>query len=494
MTDSASESITKATSERKLSVKNMSAFGIGDTAGAFLSMAWGVTLLFYYQQVVGVDAALVGTAIFIATLVDAISDPLVGAWSDRINTKWGRRHPMLLISTIPLGISFALLFMPPEGMSDTQGFIWLTVFAVLVRFSWTFYQIPHLSLGAELIQTFEDRTKIFAYSAFIQAMSVAVAYGLITAYFFRTTEDYDPGFLNPAGYPQMAISFACVMILAILTCAFGTRDQIPHLRQSEPVSRFSLSTVFTEMWSVLRNSSFRAVFLGTLFASVIAGIESAFTPFLGIHFWGFQTEDLAYLVYVGLFGFPITFYLTPRIVRYLGRRMAVVAPLALWTLAINIPISMRLLDAPWFPSNDSIWVLVIFIAYSYVGALCAPLIGSSVNSMLADIADENELETGVRREGVIYAFRAFTNKVTSSIGILIGGFLLKYIEFPEAATRGSLSEDMIWKVGFIAGPATSIFTLGALGFYFFYRIDRKRHEEILAELAKRKSQEPLEGQ
>ena len=97
MTDSASESATKVVPERKLSVKNMSAFGIGDTAGAFLSMAWGVTLLFYYQQVVGVDAALVGTAIFIATLVDAISDPLVGAWSDRINSKWGRRHPMLLI-------------------------------------------------------------------------------------------------------------------------------------------------------------------------------------------------------------------------------------------------------------------------------------------------------------------------------------------------------------------------------------------------------------
>ena len=131
------------------------------------------------------------------------------------------------------------------------------------------------------------------------------------------------------------------------------------------------------MWSVLKNSSFRAVFLGTLFASVIAGVESAFTPFLGIHFWGFQTEDLAYLVYVGLFGFPITFYLTPRIVRYLGRRMAVVVPLALWTLAINIPISMRLLDAPWFPSNDSIWVLVIFIAYSYVGALCACLLYTS---------------------------------------------------------------------------------------------------------------------
>ena len=255
----------------------------------------------------------------------------------------------------------------------------------------------------------------------------------------------------------------------------------------ETLSRLSLTTVFTEMWSVLRNSSFRAVFFGTLFASVIAGIESAFTPFLGIHFWGFQTEDLAYLVYVGLFGFPITFYLTPRIVKFLGRRMAVVVPLALWILAVNIPISLRLLDVSWYPANGSVWVLVIFIGYSYVGALCAPLIGSSTNSMLADIADENELESGIRREGVIYAFRTFTNKVTSSIGILIGGFLLKYIEFPESADRGSLSPDMIWNVGFIAGPGTSIFALAALGFYYFYRIDRTRHEEILTELARRKS-------
>ena len=253
---------------------------------------------------------------------------------------------MLLISTIPLGISFALLFMPPEGMSDTQVYM-ANGFRGTRSVQLDFLPNTNLSLGAELIQTFEDRTKIFAYSAFIQAMSVAVAYGLITAYFFRTTEDYDPGFLNPAGYPQMAISFACVMILAILTCAFGTRDQIPHLRQSEPVSRFSLSTVFTEMWSVLKNSSFRAVFLGTLFASVIAGIESAFTPswvyILGLSNRGPGLSRLRWVVW-----FSHNLLPDPKIVRYLGRRMAVVVPLTLWTLAINIPISMRLLDAPWF--------------------------------------------------------------------------------------------------------------------------------------------------
>lgn len=272
--------------ERKLSAKTMSAFGAGDTAGAFLRMAEGVTLLFYYQQVIGVEAGLVGLAIAIATMVDAVTDPLVGTWSDRIKTRWGRRHPMLLLSTIPLAITFTLLFMPPTGMTDFQGFLWLTTFAVLMRISWTFYQIPHLSLGAEMIQTFEDRTKIFAYSAFIQSMSVAVAYGLITAFFFRTTDEYDPGFLNPAGYPQMAFSFACVMVLAIVTCVLGTRDQIPYLRQSAIIPRFSMTTVFTEMYAVLKNSSFRAVFLGTLFCVGDRRYRSGFHTFPGFPLLG----------------------------------------------------------------------------------------------------------------------------------------------------------------------------------------------------------------
>lgn len=107
-------------SNRKLSVKTMTAFGIGDTAGAFLSMAERVTLLFCYQQVVRVDAALVGLAIAIATMVDAVSDPIVGTWSDRVVSRWGRRHPMLLLSTIPLGLNDISTAIPSQSRTRTQ--------------------------------------------------------------------------------------------------------------------------------------------------------------------------------------------------------------------------------------------------------------------------------------------------------------------------------------------------------------------------------------
>ena len=475
---------------RQLSVLTMMSFGIGECAGAFKNMAWGVLLLFYYQQVVGVEAALVGLAIAISVIMDAITDPLIGAWSDRIQTRWGRRHPMLLASALPLAVSFIFLFAPPEGMSDWQGFLWLTIFGVAVRASYTFYNIPHLALGAEMAHDYYQRSTVFAYSAFMGTMSVACAYGLITGYYFPTVPGvYDPGFLNPHAYPVMSRTFAVVMVVAILTCLVGTRKEIPYLRATQQRDKMKFGTLFLEIWEVLKNASFRAVFFGLLLGSLVGGVESAFTPFMGIHFWGFRTEQLFYLMYVGLFAFPVAFLLIPRITRLLDKRFSVMIPLGCWITAINVPICLRLLDVSWFPGNESPWVLVIFLAASTVGALASPIISASANSMLADIADEHELDTGIRREGVLYSVRAFTSKATAAFGTLFGGILLSLIDFPEKATRGTIPEETIWNLGLIAGPATSIFSLLALGFYLKYKINFRRHQQIMIDLEKRRQRE-----
>lgn len=465
----------------------MVAFGIGEASGAFKNMAWGVLLLFYYQQVVGVEAALVGLAIAIAVMVDAVTDPLIGTWSDRIRTRWGRRHPMLLLASVPLAATFIALFNPPEGLTDLGNFLWLMVFGVLVRASYTFYNIPHLALGAEMAHDYDQRSTLFAYSAFIGAMSVAVSYGLIMRYYFPTTDEFDPGLLNAGRYPLLSMHFAAVMTLAIVLCVLGTAREIPNLRETQARERFGLLTVFKEMGAVLTNRSFRALFAAIVLGSIVGGVESAFTPFLGVHFWGFTTEDLSYLAIVGFVSFPIAFVLTPALTRLLDKRMAVMVPLACWITAVNVPIVLRLLDVPWYPSNESIWVLWIFLAASTVGALSAPIIGASQNSMLADVADEHELDTGIRREGVLYAVRAFSNKATAAFGTLFGGILLSAIDFPENATRGSVPPETVWNLGLIAGPATSVFSLLALLFYLRYSIDRQRHREIVEQLQDRRA-------
>lgn len=463
----------------------MIAFGSGEIAGAFKNVAWSVLLLFYYQQIVGVEAALVGLAIGIAILVDGITDPLIGALSDRVESRWGRRHPMLLFSTIPLFISFVLLFHPPNGISDLGGFIWLTFFGVLVRVSFTFYNIPHLSLGAEMANGYHQRSTLFGYSSFFSAMSVAIAYGLITGYYFPTTEKFDPGFLDAAGYTRMSLVFALVMFSAILLCVVGTWNQIPHLRDSSPREPLSLFGLLKEMKDVLSSKSFRALFFGALLSAVITGIESSFIPFMGIHFWGFRTEQLVYLAFLGLFLYPISFALIPLLTKWLEKKYVVIVALGSWVIAANVPICLRLLEVSWFPGNDSSWILWIFLGSAAAGGLASPIIAATVNSMLADLTDEHELATGVRREGVIYAFRAFSIKASGAIGVVLGGFMLSLIDFPTGAVRGGVLPETVWNLGFVAGPATSVFSLLALVFYDRYNVNFQRHQEITTALARR---------
>ena len=133
-------------------------------------------------------------------------------------------------------------------------------------------------------------------------------------------------------------------------------------------------------------------------------------------------------------------------------------------------------------------LLLVLILSGSITTLLAPIVFATLNSMFADIADEHDLEVGERREGVIFAARSFANKASASIGLVAGGILLDWIAFPRGAVMGSVPAEIVWQLGFIAGPATSVFTLGGLALYVRYRIDRKRHAEIMQSLRARSAE------
>jgi GPH family glycoside/pentoside/hexuronide:cation symporter len=133
------------------------AFGIGQLPEGIKSAAFGFFLLFYYNQVLGLSGTLSGIAIFLALIVDAISDPMVGALSDSTRSRWGRRHPYMYAAAIPFAASFYFLFAPPAGLTEMGLFWWLTIFSIATRTFMTFYSVPHMSLGAELTSDYDER-------------------------------------------------------------------------------------------------------------------------------------------------------------------------------------------------------------------------------------------------------------------------------------------------------------------------------------------------
>lgn len=460
----------------------MGAFGIGQAAEGIKGTAFSTFLLFYYQQILGVSGTFTGLALAIALSFDAVTDPVAGSLSDKVRTRWGRRHPFLLISALPLGLAFFALFNPPADLGELGLFAWLACFATLIRTCLTFYHVPHLALGAEMAHDYNQRSTLFAFSTLFSALGGSVLAFASYRLFFPTTEVFDPGLLNPAGYSGFSLLAGSAAVLSILVCVAGTWGEIPHLRTPPPAPRFSLGKVVRELGDLFANASFRALFVGMLLATTSLAVEGVFGPYMGVHFWGLTTEQLSLLPLVLIVGLVASVPLTPLATRYLDKKRAVVFLAVLTVLNMNAMTVLRLADVSWFPDNESPWILRLMMLRYLIAASIGPIIFSTIHSMFADIADEHELETGERREGIIYSARSFTQKATGAVGVIIGGAIIDLIAFPAGAKMGSVSPDTIWWLGFAEGPGTSVFTIIGVLFYMRYRIDRQRHRQIMTEL------------
>ena len=476
------------TGERKLGLFTMMAYGFGQVGEAVKSAGFNVFLLFYYNQVLQVSATGTSIALAVALIFDAITDPLAGGLSDKVRTRWGRRHPFILFSAVPLAIMFYLLFNPPAGMTELGNLLWLGFFAVMVRASMTFYHIPHLALGAEMAPDYNQRSSMYAFNTFFGYTGAAIFIPVSYRLFFPTTEEFNPALLNQAAYGPWSLFAGGVMIFAIVVCFLGTASEIPRLRELavEAREKFGFRQLVTELWEAFGNASFRAIFFGMMLGTFILAIEGVFNPFMGFHFWGMTTEQLSYIPIGQLIGLVTSVLIIPFLTKRFDKKPTLIGSALLTIININVPIILALSGVSWFPEQGSTSLLILLIINTGITSILGPVIFATLNSMFADITDEHELEIGERREGVIFAARAFALKATSSLGLIAGGILLDFITFPRGAALGEVPVDTVWNLGFIAGPATSVFTFFGMVLYMGYRIDRRRHEEIKLRLAERR--------
>ncbi len=465
------------------------AFGIGQVAEGIKTCVFGTFLLFYYNQVLGVSATGTSIALAIALVFDAVTDPLAGSLSDKFRSRWGRRHPFIVVAALPLAVTFFFLFHPPAGMSELGNILWLLCFAVLVRASMTFYHVPHLALGAEMCDDYSQRSQLYSFNTFFGAVGTYAFVPLSYLVFFPTTEEFNPALLNQEAYTPWALFAGFMMIFAIAVCFVGTYREIPRIRDKVPSERqkFGVGKLVRELMDAFRNKSFRAIFFGMILSTFILAVEGIFNPFMGFHFWGMTTEQLSNLAIGAFVGLTASLLIIGPLTRRYEKKHILIVSAILTIININTPIVLMLADVSWFPEKGSTALLIVYMFNIAMTSFLGPIVFASINSMFADITDEHELEVGERREGVIFAARAFALKATSSLGLIFGGILLDYIQFPRGATTGSVDPDVVWQLGFIAGPATSVFTFSGLLLYMGYKISRARHAEIQAELDRRRS-------
>jgi Na+/melibiose symporter-like transporter len=466
----------------------MAAYGFGQLGEAMVTVGFNTFLLYFYNQVLHVSGTITGLALAISLVVDAVVDPMAGALSDRLKSKWGRRHPYIVLSALPLGGCFFLIFNPPAGLGEIELGAWLVVWTLLTRIALTFYHVPHLALGAEMAHDYNQRSTLYSFNTFFSIFGAAGGTAIAYALFFPTTPEYNPGLLNPHGYVLFSICFGIAVAAAVFVCAAGTWREIPHLASSgRNTSSFTLKRVFTETREAFRNRSFRAIFFGMSLSTLMLAMEGVLTPYMGVHFWGLTTEQISTIPLISFVGLIVGTALVPAVTRWLDKKRTLIYCSLISLIMPNLFIGMRLLDVPGFPENGSPWVLVIVISINVVLYTMVPLVFASLNAMFADIVDEHELDTGYRREGIVFAARSFLIKAISSVCIMIGGWVIDFIEFPRGARAGTVPEDVLWSLGLYQTPLPSILVLVGILLYSGYRLDRHRHAEIVRQLAERRA-------
>jgi Na+/melibiose symporter-like transporter len=474
-----------------VSLYTKTAYGFGQIAEGVKNSAFNYFLFFYYQQVLGLSGTLTGLALFIATGFDALTDPIAGSFSDRFRHRWGRRHPFMYASALPLGISFALLFRPPEALSGSGVFAWLVAFTVLVRASMTLYHVPHMALGAELSRDYGERTTIVAFRivfGLLGAVGMVVFSWLV---FFGETPEFGRGQLNRASYPPFGLVFGAVMIGTILLSAWGTHDRIPSLPQPSPsAGRISLAAIRRDYAAALDNAHFRPFFLGIVLFFVMRGIQEVLTVHMATYFWVLDADQIAAVSFAGLPGFLLGVPFWTLAGRRLDKRPAFLLGTAGFSLCVMGPPMAKLLGA--FPSPESGLYLGLLIAFGLLAAFCASAGLVMAGSMMADIADDHELASGARQEGIFFGALAFAAKSTSGLGSFIAGIGLDLIAFPTQAAPADVPTAKVTALGVFYGPGIAVLAIAALVLLSRYGIDRRRHAEIRRALdAREAADEPL---
>ncbi|MEI9926809.1 MAG: MFS transporter [Sphingomonas sp.] len=468
---------------RRIGLPTMLAYGFGATAYGVKDFGFSTFLLLFYNQVLGLPSAQVGLAIMCALLLDAVIDPAIGFLSDRTRGRWGRRHPWMYASAAPIAIGWLLLWNPP-ALSQGALLVWVFAMSVVVRSAVSAYEVPSQALSPELSADYDERTRIMAYRylfGWAGGMAMLVAsYG----YFLAPHAGQASGLLNRAGYVGFAIGGAAAMFVAILVSALGTHHEIATLPR-QAIARQPIGASFRELGETVRNRAFAILMGAGLCYYSAQGISFALSNYLYVHVWRFEGPAFLWLALALFLGVLVAFALAPRVARRTGKPAAAAGFMAGAALLLTAPYLLRL--AGLFPAPGDPRMLPLLL--TIFGANCVCSVSSTIlgASMMADVVEHSEADTGRRSEGVFFAGAFFVQKCTSGLGIFAAGLILSVAGFPAAAAPGTVPAGTIDRLTLLFAALYLALGFAAAGLYRRFPFGKAEH---LARIAALKGEMP----
>lgn len=459
----------------KLDLKTKLAYGAGDLGPAITANISVFFLLVFFTNVAGIPAGLAGSILMVGKIWDAINDPFVGVLTDKTKSRrWGRRLPWLLYGAIPFGIFFFLQWIVPT--TNVWGlFSYYVIIGVISQVFYTVVNLPYTAMTPELTQDYDERTSLnsirFAFSIGGSILSLLLAQLIFSLFDSRQQQ-----------YLVLAAVCAVISVLGLFWCVWGTRDRILAFEAKRTQTQESESIPISEQIKIVFNNKPFLFVIGIyLFSWLGLQITASVIPYFVIYCMKLKESDVP-TVMIGVQGTALLMlFVWGALSKRVGKKAVYFMGMFLWIIA-----AMGL----FFLQPGQIALMYVLAVIAGFGVSVAYLIPWS---MMPDVIELDELQTGQRREGVFYGFMVLLQKFGLAFGLFLVGIALQAFGFQEkisGQTELPIQPDSALSAIRIAiGPVPIICLICGLFLTYFYPITREMHAEILLKLEERRKEQ-----
>lgn len=434
--------------------------------------------LLFYTQVMGMSPELAGLALFLATFWDAITDPVMGTVTDHAKTRFGRRHPFMLVGGVVFSLAFVALWLIPEAFRGEKAlFAYLLFVNLVVKTAFTVFIVPYVALGFEMCKRYDDRARLqgvrYGFYMFVNILFGGFGWVL----FFPDGKNADGSLVDgtriEANYHTMGVVLGVTTLVLVLYCVYATykhadRQSIRTKAPSGDGIGVFLKTFFHDLRDVYSDKLVWYVFGFFGLAKFSMMVVSQVQMFTYVEYMTFTAAQKTFVHTGGMVAFAFGSLVLGGMVKHLDKKktgMVAMVISSLGGLGLYAVFIGGLLEPQATINGFPVSVLVFGVLQMMWWGGCGVLVPLAI-AMIADISEIKKWKTGEVTEGRYAAGVSFFLKLANALGLFVTGYMLKYVGYVSGApAQAPETIHNIAVTTFVAGPILMAMSFLMIRFY-----------------------------
>lgn len=418
----------------RISAREKFYYGVGDLGYSTITSTLSNFIMFFGTSVLGISGALMGLAVSLGAFWDAISDPIIGYYSDNLSSPLGKRHPFMIIGVLGLcAINLAIWLVPNEAPTWVK-FIWILFSLLALQTFSTFFGTPYMALGLEMTNSPNEQTSIQCYRTVFSLIGMMLP--TVFMFIFMPSSASSQGQLETQGYVNIAYASSILCLVFGLITIFGTlKRQVCCPKEKTKKQKGLFKSLFTDIFGILKKKQYRILILGYAISLLASSILTAAGMHMFTYCFHFNSQQISVLLAVFIVAAAVSQFIWSKISKRIGKKKTLIRGLSLGIIAIFVVWAIFILR-DFFSTTVLFWIVspLIFSVGFGTGVLFSFPI-----SLFGDVLAKDLEVQELNKVGVYSGIMTLASKVSNAFALAIIGVVLDLIHFSPISPVQPLS-------------------------------------------------------